>query len=70
MDDPVSDYAIIPTYKSASEAKNYVKVVLTGEGGDELFAGYGRYRDNLRKLFRKGFLSRGILDKFLAEKTK
>ena len=70
MDDPVSDYAIIPTYKLASEAKNYVKVVLTGEGGDELFAGYGRYRDNLRKLFRKRFLSRGILDKFLAEKNK
>ena len=70
MDDPVSDYAIIPTYKLASEAKNHVKVVLTGEGGDELFAGYGRYRDNLRKLFRKRFLSRGILDKLLAEKNK
>ena len=28
MDDPVSDYAIIPTYKLASVAKNHVKVVL------------------------------------------
>jgi asparagine synthase (glutamine-hydrolysing) len=44
MDDPAADYAILPTAKLAMEARRSVKVVLSGEGGDELFAGYGRYR--------------------------
>jgi asparagine synthase (glutamine-hydrolysing) len=48
MDDPTSDYAILPTLKLAEAAKGTLKVVLTGEGGDELFAGYGRYRRALR----------------------
>jgi asparagine synthase (glutamine-hydrolysing) len=44
MDDPVADYACLPTYKLAQEAKQRLTVVLTGEGGDELFGGYSRYR--------------------------
>jgi asparagine synthase (glutamine-hydrolysing) len=44
VDDPVADYANIPTWLLAREATKSVKVVLSGEGGDELFAGYGRYR--------------------------
>ena len=44
MDDPAADYAVVPTYVLAREARRRVKVVLSGEGGDELFAGYGRYR--------------------------
>lgn len=44
MDDPTADYAILPTYKLAEAAKGTLTVVLTGEGGDELFGGYGRYR--------------------------
>ncbi len=44
MDDPVADYACLPTYKLAQEAKKRLTVVLTGEGGDELFGGYSRYR--------------------------
>jgi asparagine synthase (glutamine-hydrolysing) len=44
MDDPAADYAILPTYKLAATARASVKVILSGEGGDELFAGYGRYR--------------------------
>ena len=44
MDDPAADYAILPTYKLARTAARDVKVVLCGEGGDELFGGYGRYR--------------------------
>jgi asparagine synthase (glutamine-hydrolysing) len=48
MDDPAADYAVLPTYLLAAEAAKELKVVLTGEGGDELFAGYGRYRTALR----------------------
>ncbi|MEQ9489218.1 MAG: asparagine synthase (glutamine-hydrolyzing) [Alphaproteobacteria bacterium] len=48
MDDPAADYATLPTWKLAETAAQSLKVVLCGEGGDELFAGYGRYRSVLR----------------------
>ncbi|MDB5429175.1 MAG: asnB [Caulobacter sp.] len=48
LDDPTTDYATLPTYKLAEAAKGTLTVVLSGEGGDELFAGYGRYRRALR----------------------
>lgn len=51
IDDPVADYAVLPTYKLAAESQKQVKVVLSGEGGDELFGGYGRYRHYARPLF-------------------
>jgi len=44
MDDLVADYAALPTLKLASRAHEDVKVILSGEGGDEIFAGYSRYR--------------------------
>ena len=44
MDDPAADYAIIPTWFLARRARQDVKVVLSGEGGDEIFAGYPRYQ--------------------------
>lgn len=53
FDDPVIDYAILPTFKLAREVKKDLKVVLTGEGGDELFGGYGRYRSSMRNIFLK-----------------
>lgn len=55
MDDPVADYANLPTWKLASEAAKEQKVVLCGEGGDELFAGYGRYQSRWWKDWRKLF---------------
>lgn len=54
LDDPCADYAIIPTYILARQASKDVKVVLSGEGGDELFAGYGRYRRALRPTWMGG----------------
>jgi asparagine synthase (glutamine-hydrolysing) len=48
LDDPTTDYACLPTYKLAEAARGTLTVVLSGEGGDELFAGYGRYRRALR----------------------
>lgn len=43
LDNPLGDPAIIPTYFMAKVASKYVKVVLTGEGGDECFGGYDEY---------------------------
>ena len=44
QDEPVADAAAVPTYYICRHASDYVKVVLTGEGGDELLGGYPRYR--------------------------
>jgi asparagine synthase (glutamine-hydrolysing) len=54
MDDPAADYAIIPSWFLAQRARQDVKVVLSGEGGDEIFAGYGRYRSAMRPWWRGG----------------
>jgi asparagine synthase (glutamine-hydrolysing) len=59
MDDPAADYAVLPTYKLAREAKKDVKVILCGEGGDEMFGGYGRYRSVMRPWWLGGKLPRG-----------
>ncbi len=42
-DEPVVDPAMLPTYVVANQARKHVKVVLTGIGADEIFAGYDRY---------------------------
>ncbi len=44
LDDPTTDAATLPTFALAKVAKDRVKVVLSGEGGDEMFCGYSRYR--------------------------
>lgn len=41
---PFGDAAAIPTYYVAKEARDYVKVALTGDGGDESFAGYSQHQ--------------------------
>lgn len=41
-DDPLADPSIIPSYLISQEARKLLKVVLNGEGGDELFGGYRR----------------------------
>ena len=54
MDDPTMDYAIIPSWFLARRARQDVKVVLTGEGGDEIFGGYPRYRQATLPWWRGG----------------
>lgn len=52
LDQPIADQATIATYMVSELASRHVKMVLTGEGGDELFAGYARYAgERLSPLF-------------------
>jgi asparagine synthase (glutamine-hydrolysing) len=58
VDDPTADYAIVPTYILAQEAAKDLKVILCGEGGDEIFAGYSRYRRQIRPWWLGGRVRR------------
>ncbi|HKV60695.1 MAG TPA: asparagine synthase (glutamine-hydrolyzing) [Candidatus Acidoferrum sp.] len=54
LDQPVADEASLANYMVADLASRDVKMVLTGEGGDELFAGYARYAgERLSPLFNR-----------------
>ncbi len=59
FDEPFADMAAVPTWYASKLAAEQVKVVLCGEGGDELFAGYKRHRnaaliERYRPLIRAG----------------
>ncbi len=54
-DEPFADPSAIPSYYIAREAAKNVKVVLGGDGGDELFGGYKRYAIHARNRFLTSF---------------
>jgi asparagine synthase (glutamine-hydrolysing) len=68
LDEPFGDFSIFPTYLVSKMAREHVKVILSGDGGDELFAGYEHYQaQKLSRMPLVSFLSKpmpAILRKF------
>ena len=54
LDEPFADPSSFPSWYLAREVSREVKVVLAGDGGDELFAGYKRIAKHLRTAWRGG----------------
>jgi asparagine synthase (glutamine-hydrolysing) len=59
-DEPYADSSAIPTYRVCQLARERVTVALSGDGGDENFAGYRRYRWHMNEERLRGALPLGI----------
>ena len=60
FDEPFGDYSYLPTYYVCREARRAITVALTGDGGDELFAGYRKYTHLARRERLERRLSRQL----------
>ena len=65
LDGPYADVPALPMYYVAKLAREHVKVVLTGDGGDESFAGYDRYIANLLLAKYRNYLPLIIREKII-----
>ena len=65
MDIPYADSSFMPTFMLSQFATNHIKVALSGDGGDESFGGYERYRVNLKIDTLVNFVPRALLPKLM-----
>ena len=56
LDEPFADSSAVPTYYVSKAARAHVTVALSGDGGDELWAGYARHRVERAELAARGWL--------------
>lgn len=72
MDEPLSNPSAVPLYFVAKAASEDVKVVLSGEGADELFGGYNHYNEpgSMRAYLKLPFFLRSGLSKFASRFPK
>ena len=59
-DEPYADSSAIPTYRVCQLARKHVTVALSGDGGDETFGGYRRYRLHLMEERMRSALPEGV----------
>ena len=59
-DEPFNDYSSVPTYYLCREARQSITVALSGDGADELFAGYRKYQRLVRRSELSGLLPVGV----------
>lgn len=68
LDEPLADASIIPTYLLSKFTREYVKVALSGDGGDELFAGYDTFQAHkLARMYEKipNFIRKYVIERII-----
>jgi asparagine synthase (glutamine-hydrolysing) len=63
-DEPYADSSAIPTYRVCQLARKHVTVALSGDGGDETFGGYRRYRLHLMEERMRAAIPHGVRSPF------
>lgn len=65
LDEPLGDFSIFPTYLVSKMARSHVKVILSGDGGDEVFGGYEHYQAQKLSRLPLSFILRGVIPPFV-----